>query len=92
MAYISIGHAPTRELFEQVTDQLGMETDPPAGLVVQTAAETGDGVQIVSIWESREAMAAFEQERLFPVLSGAGHVPKSQPESFEAFRLVRGAA
>jgi hypothetical protein len=90
MAYISIGHAPTRELFEQVTDRIGMESDPPAGLIVQTAAETGDGVQIVSVWESREAMAAFEQDRLFPAMNGSGHVPGPAPETLETFRLVRG--
>ncbi len=90
MTCISIGNAPTRELFEQVTDRLGMEADPPAGLVVQTAAETGDGVQIVSIWESREALTAFEQERLIPALRGAGQTPEAQPEVLEAFRVVHG--
>ena len=90
MSYVSIGRAPTREAYEQVNQQLGLEDSPPAGLIIQTAAEAADGVRIVSVWESQESMAAFEQ-RLLPLLDempGAA----GTPEVLEAFQVVMGAA
>lgn len=88
MSFLSIGRAPTREAYEQVNQQLALEDSPPAGLILQTAAEAADGVRIVSVWESQESMAAFEK-RLLPVLEG---IPggAAAPEVLEVFQLVRG--
>ena len=88
MPYVSIGRAPTREAYEQVNQQLGLEDSPPAGLILQTAAEAADGVRIVSVWESEASMAAFEQ-RLVPLLEAVPGVGEG-PEVLEAFQVVRG--
>ena len=88
MSYVSIGRAPTREAYEQVNKKLGLEDSPPAGLILQTAAEAADGVRIVSVWESQESMAAFEQ-RLLPLLESVPGAAAA-PEVLEAFQVVRG--
>ena len=89
MPYMTIGRAPTRDAYEQVTAQLGLEAEPPAGLILQTAAEAADGVRIVSVWASEESMTAFEA-RLLPLLEGMPGADGA-PEVLRAFQVVRGS-
>lgn len=84
-----------QETYEAVVGKLGSETNPPEGLLIQ-ALGTGEegGRQLVSIWESREALDRFEQERLLPVIRevrgeeaiAAGPPPR---EFFEVNHLIR---
>ncbi len=90
MTCISIGSAQSREIYDQVASRLRLQADPPAGLIVQTAAESPEGVKIVSVWESREAMSAFERERVLPALRDAPDGSGSRPEVLDAFEVVRG--
>lgn len=86
MAFLAMSTAPSRELYEQVSAQLGGE--PPAGLLVHAAAEVDGAVQIVDIWESQEAMAAFA-ERIVPVImAAAGGEAGTPPTPYEIFDLV----
>ena len=88
MSFLSIGRAPTREAYELVSSRLGLEDSPPDGLILQTAAEAADGVRIVSVWESRESMASFEQRLLRLLESMPGEA--DAPEILETFEVVRG--
>ena len=73
MTFISISDAPSRATYEGVAAHVGLEANPPAGLLVHTAGELGSGrVRIVDIWESEQAMQDFSRERLWPALEAAG--------------------
>ncbi len=59
----------TLENYDAVSNKVGIESDPPEGLIFHTAAEMeGGGVRIFNVWESREASERFEDERLLPAL------------------------
>jgi hypothetical protein len=65
----------------------------PAGPIFHAASEIPSGaVQIVDMYESAEAHAAFAEERLFPAFAEAGvlHMVMARPRpvAYEAFELV----
>jgi hypothetical protein len=71
--------------------------NPPEGLIVHLATETGDGVHIVDVWQSAELQQRFMAERLGPSIAKVMHergIPMDgPPPSFiitEAFDLIRG--
>jgi hypothetical protein len=54
----------TLDQYDQVNEKLGVDDDPPAGLLIHTASEHGGGVRIVDVWESEDAWNRFREERL----------------------------
>lgn len=58
----------TLEQYDQVNEKLGVDDDPPAGLLIHTASERGGGVRIVDVWESEDAWQRFREERLMPAV------------------------
>jgi hypothetical protein len=94
---VVIGHAPSRAMYEKVG--ASMPSSAPAGLIVHTASEDADGtVRTVSVFESREASDAFEQDLLLPAIekamadSPSGAAPPDGPpvEYLEPFHVIRG--
>ena len=59
----------TKELVDQVTAELHIDLDRPAGLIVHTACETSEGIRIVDVWASEAAFHAFEHDRLEPAMA-----------------------
>ena len=61
------GHDTTN--YDEISRRMGVQGDPPAGLIVHTAGTTGDGdFRISDVWETREAWEAFRDERLMPTV------------------------
>ncbi len=59
----------TLENYDAVTSKAGIESDPPEGLIFHAAAEMeGGGVRIFNVWESRDALERFQEERLLPAI------------------------
>ena len=58
----------TLEFLDEVTKQMGVETAPPAGLVVHTHFVERDHVQIVDVWDSQEDLERFEESLLRPTM------------------------
>jgi hypothetical protein len=58
----------TLEFLDEVTKQMGVEADPPAGLVVHTHFEDRGHIQVVDVWDSREAFERFQESRLAPTM------------------------
>ena len=54
----------TLEFLDEVTQHMGVETDPPAGLVVHTHFEERGHIQVVDVWDSQEAFERFQERRL----------------------------
>ncbi|MDQ1697192.1 MAG: hypothetical protein QOJ03_2545 [Frankiaceae bacterium] len=86
MAIVLTATAPTRELYDQVSGNIGAEIAP--GLIVHTASEVDGAVRIVDIWESADDAMAFARDRLGPAIAAAG-AEMSPPEITEVFDLQR---
>lgn len=68
-----VSEAPSRSVYEAISQQLNLRGDRPPGLILHTAGETGTGtVQIVNVWESHADANAFERDRLLPLFAAAG--------------------
>ncbi|MBA2597991.1 MAG: hypothetical protein H0V00_15305 [Chloroflexia bacterium] len=79
MTFVVIAKPPSREFYEQVQSVLDLKGNPPPGLLVHTASESEDGVQVVGVWESREAAEEFERTRLFPAMESSGATGQGRP-------------
>jgi len=82
---------------EAVSAAMGVQDDPPDGLIARVLTETSDGVHVVGIWESQADFQKFNDERLLPtmqkVLSERGVAmdgPLPEPTFDEAYDVVRG--
>ncbi|MEA2369496.1 MAG: hypothetical protein QOH38_2214 [Thermoleophilaceae bacterium] len=86
--------APDMEMYDRVNEVLGVDDNPPDGLIVHTASKTDDGMVIVDVWESREAFDRFSEERLMPaireVMGGDPPEGGADVQSYEVHHLVKG--
>ena len=92
MAIIQVAIAPSRAQYEQVAKAVDLSSRP-AGLILHAAAELPTGeVQIVDVYESMEAAAAFRDSRLFPAFKEVGVLEmvqaSPQPVLLEIFDLL----
>lgn len=89
MAVAMVSYADSRSEYESVS-----VLDPrPDGLLAHAASELPDGrVQILDIWESKEAGEAFAFGVLFPAFEKAGQLEHitagEQPVAYETFDLI----
>ena len=88
----------SREDAEALTNDMGARENPPAGLIAHVVTETANGVHLVDIWESREDIQRFAQERLIPSMKNLSQErgipmpdPIPDPKLTEAYDLVRGS-
>lgn len=58
----------TVELLDEVTRQMGVETDPPPGLVVHTHFVRDDRVRVIDVWDSEAAFTTFRDHTLMPAM------------------------
>jgi hypothetical protein len=89
----------TVQMLDAVTEAMGVDKDPPAGLVVHVHYERGGRTEIADVWESREAYETFEAERLMPAMQKVASeqgmsAPSPQevgaPDFTEVHAIVRG--
>ena len=50
---------------DSVSEHIGMDTNPPDGMIIHTAGsdEEGGVFRILEVWESQEDAARFRRER-----------------------------
>jgi hypothetical protein len=80
--------------YDGVQEKLGVEQNPPSGLILHSAGFGDDGVfRIYEVWESREAAEGFFEERIMPAVNEVSDGEPSLPvkqELYELHNLVRG--
>jgi hypothetical protein len=54
----------SREQYDKLDKELG--SDKPEGLIVHAAGESGSGIRIIDVWESKQQFERFQSERLGP--------------------------
>jgi hypothetical protein len=89
----------TEEMYDAVNERMG--GDMPAGMIVHTSGRDENGVfQIVDVWESRDAMQHFEDDRLRPaiadVMRAHGQDPDAMPQAnqtaYETYKCMGAGA
>jgi hypothetical protein len=68
---ISEPQEATLEIYDAVNAKLGVQDDPPEGLIVHTAGDDAGTMRIIDVWESRESYERFRDERLMPAVMEA---------------------
>jgi heme-degrading monooxygenase HmoA len=88
MAVCLVHDAPgvTRAQYEQVFNEVTAD-GPPQGVRSHVAGATENGWCVVEVWESREALDRFFQERLQQALQRAGI--GGQPRIFEVVNTMQ---
>ena len=61
----------TLEFLDEVTRAMGVEADPPAGLVLHTHFEQDGRVRIVDVWDSQDEYESFRDSTLMPAMQKA---------------------
>ena len=94
MAVVQVSIAPSRERYELVRSHVNVAGDLPAGLILHAASELPSGqIQIVDVFETAEALAAFGNDRMMPAFRLAGVLgditARPAPAAYPAFDLVR---
>ena len=69
------------DMYDGVQAEMGIEGDPPEGLVFHWAGEVDGKWTVTDVWESREAYDAFRDQRLFPAIKKiSGMDPADGPQ------------
>ena len=85
----------SEEMYDAVNEKMGGEM--AAGMLIHAAGRDESGVfQIIDVWESRDAMRRFEDERLRPAIAAMmrerGMDPEQMPPpnqtSYETYRVM----
>lgn len=71
----------TLDQFDEMNRRLGIETadDLPDGCLAHAAGETDDGLEVIDVWESPEALGDFVENRLVPSSEGVADLSNLQP-------------
>ncbi len=75
----------TQEQYDAVNAHLGVEQDPPEGLVFHAAGPMEGGWNAIDFWESREHFDRFLGERLGPAIQELGDKAPPNPPSIKEF-------
>jgi hypothetical protein len=65
----------TREIYDAVTERLGIDTAHPLGMISHAAGEADGCWQIVEVWESELYAQRFDRERLVPAIEAVTGSP-----------------
>ena len=57
-----------QEQYDAVNEEMGIQDNPPDGMLVHFGGEGPNGWRITDVWESREHFDRFNEERLFPAI------------------------
>ena len=64
---------------------MGIETNPPAGMIFHSAGPIEDGWGVIDVWESREAFDRFAGEQLQPAAQELGDRAFPNPPDIKEF-------
>ena len=62
----------TQEQYDAVHSQIGVDDNPPEGMIFHAAGPIEGGWGIIDFWESREHFDRFQSERLGPAIQELG--------------------
>ncbi len=75
----------TQEQYDNVQGQMGIDADPPEGLIFHSSGPMEGGWNVIDFWESREHFDRFQQERLGPTIAELGDKAPPGPPNIKEF-------
>jgi hypothetical protein len=76
----------TQSMYEAINEKMGVEENPPEGLIFHAAwPQDGGGWNVVDFWESREHFDRFQENLLGPALASLGDEGPSGPPNVKEF-------
>jgi hypothetical protein len=81
----------TKEIYEEVDRKMGVEDDPPEGLIFHAAGPIEEGWGIIDFWESRGHFDRFSESRLGPAMAELGDRAPGEPDikEFPVEHIIR---
>ena len=71
----------TQEQYDAVQNHMGIDDNPPDGLIFHAAGPIEEGWGIIDFWESRDHFDRFQQSRLLPAIGELGdRAPQGPPD------------
>lgn len=77
----------TQEQYEATHSHMGIDENPPDGLIFHSAGPTEEGWGVIDFWESREAFDGFLQARLQPAIQELGDRTMQSPPDLKEFAV-----
>lgn len=74
-----------QEQYDAVHGTMGIEENPPDGLIFHSAGPQGDNWGVIDFWESRDAFDRFAQTRLMPAMQELGDKAPPGPPDIREF-------
>jgi hypothetical protein len=62
----------TQEQYDSVHSKMGIDQNPPEGLIFHSSGPIDGGWGVIDFWESRDAFNSFAESRLQPTLQELG--------------------
>ena len=85
------GAGATTDQYDQLNKAMGIDADNlPEGLVSHVAGPTDDGLLIVDVWESQEALQRFLEDRVGPAMQQVGIAP-AEPHVLPVHKQLQGS-
>jgi hypothetical protein len=75
----------TAEQYDAVNTKMGVEDDPPAGLIFHAAGPIKTGWGVLDFWESREQFDEFFESRIAPAIAELGEAGPPNPPEIKEF-------
>lgn len=70
----------TQEQYEAINAQMGVDSDPPEGLIFHSAGPVEGGWNVIDFWESRAHFDRFLEGKLSPAIGELGdRAPQGEP-------------
>jgi hypothetical protein len=87
------------DMLDAVSEEMGVDTNPPDGMIVHTHFEKDGEVRVIDVWESAEQHQRFVEARLMPAMAKVAaargfDLPQdgAAPSMIDVHRVVRGPA
>jgi hypothetical protein len=75
----------TAEQYDAVNAEMGVEADPPEGLIFHAGGPIDDGWGVLDFWESRAQFDAFLEGRIGPAIAALGDAAPPSPPTIMEF-------
>jgi hypothetical protein len=83
----------TQEQYDAVNAEMGVEENPPDGLIFHAAGPTENDWGVLDFWESRGHFDSFLADRLGPAIEALGdRAPQGPPDikEFPVYNYIKG--
>jgi len=75
----------TQEQYDALNAQMGVDDNPPEGMVFHAAGPIEGGWNVIDFWESRGHFDSFLETRLGPAIQGLGDAAPQGPPEIKEF-------